>query len=927
MVIAARKVGLLVAVMLILSPLGGQAYGSFGFQGHSLGMAITESPGVSDVRAGSHPFEMTTSFAFNTKINSSGETVSDGDLKDLAVELPAGFIGDPAATPKCTATAFHTQSEVNVGEGSSCPSNTQVGTALVTLGLGAPGVPLTLEFGVYNLVPPPNAPAAFGFNPFGLAITLIPSVRTGQDNGVTVRVANVSQAVSLVSSIVTLWGVPGEASHNGARGKCIGIPACEEPADEGTKPFLRLPTSCSGAPLLATIHADSWQEPGNFVEANTFDSLTPEGPPALLEGCDRLDFSPSLSLIPETTAANTPTAVNVDLKMPQNENPHGLAEADLKDVSVTLPTGLAVNPPAADGLVACSQSQIELNGPNEPTCPDASKIGTVEVTTPLLEAPLQGAVYQAEQNNNPFHSLLAFYIVARGPGVTIKLPGKVTADPITGRLTTSVAEAPQLPFGDFKLSFFGGPRAALTTTACGAYAASASLSPWSGTPAVSPAIQPFTINENCGGGFAPSFAAGTSSNQADSYSPFSVTLSRTDQEQNLGQVSVHMPPGVLGMLSKVSVCGEPQAEQGTCSAASQIGHVIVGAGTGSDPLYVPQAGKPQAPVFLTGPYKGAPYGLLIAVPAQAGPFDLGVVKVRAAIYVDPHTAQLTVVSDPLPRIVQGIPLNVRTVNVMIDRSEFTFNPTNCEPLAVTGTIASTQGASANVSSHFQAANCAVLPFHPTFKVTTQGATSKKGGASLDVKVGSATGQANIRRVAVSLPKQLPSRLTTIQQACPEATFAANPATCPAGSNVGRAKAVTPVLNVPLEGPAYLVSHGGAAFPDLVVVLEGEGLRLDLVGNINISKKGITSSTFAAVPDAPISSFELKLPEGPHSALTTDLPAKAKRSLCGQKLAMPTTMTGQNGAQVTQSTTIVPTGCPKAKKTKASPAGRKKKKKK
>ncbi len=914
------RLGYLLGALSGLLLWAAQAYGSFGFQSRGFGISFVNEDGRSDITAGSHPFEMTTSFAFDTRMNSLGQEVADGDLKNLVVQLAPGLIGNPSATPKCTAKEFHTPNGAHGGEGASCPGDTQIGTAAVTLSLGGP---FTIEAGVYNLAPPPGVPAAFGFNPFGLAVTLLPSVEAGGDYGVTAEADNVSQLQSLLSSTVTLWGVPGDASHNKERGACLGEVECEEASHTGVLPFLRLPTSCPGTPLTTTIRADSWQEPGNFVEASAFNELA-QGTPALLSGCNRLDFSPSMSLAPGTRAANTPTAANVDVKMPQSENPAGLGEADLKSATVALPAGLAVNPPAADGLGACSPAQIELNGPNESTCPDASEIGTVEVTTPLLEAPLQGAVYQAEQTNNPFHSLLAFYIVAHGPGVTIKLPGKVTADPVTGRLTTSVAEAPQLPFGDFKLSFFGGSRAALTTTACGTYAASASLSPWSGTPAVSPAIQPFAINENCGGGFAPSFAAGTSSNQAAAYSPFSVTLSRTDQEQNLGQVSVHMPAGVLGMLSKVSVCGEPQAEQGICPAASQIGHVTVGAGTGSDPLYVPQAGKPQAPVFLTGPYRGAPYGLLIAVPAQAGPFDLGVVKVRAAIYVDPHTAQLTVVSDPLPRIVQGIPLNVRTVNVVVDRSEFTFNPTNCEPLAVTGTIASTQGASANVSTRFQAANCAVLPFHPTFKVTTQGPTSKKGGASLDVKVGSATGQANIRRVAVSLPKQLPSRLTTIQQACPEATFAANPATCPAGSNVGRVKAVTPVLNAPLEGPAYLVSHGGAAFPDLVVVLEGEGLRLDLVGNINISKKGITSSTFAAVPDAPISSFELKLPEGPHSALTTDLPAKAKRSLCGQKLLMPTTMTGQNGAQVTQSTVIAPTGCPKIKKRKASPSGPKKK---
>ncbi len=301
------------------------------------------------------------------------------------------------------------------------------------------------------------------------------------------------------------------------------------------------------------------------------------------------------------------------------------------------------------------------------------------------------------------------------------------------------------------------------------------------------------------------------------------------------------------------------------------------------------------------------------VPAAVGPFNLGTVVVRAAINVDPHTAQITVVSDPLPTILQGVPLLVKKVNVTIDRPGFIFNPTSCDPLTVGGSLTSAQGATAQLSDHFQAANCATLAFKPSFKVSTQANTSKKQGASLDVRVGYPQGaQANIRGVAVSLPKQLPSRLTTIQQACPAVTFNANPAACPAGSNIGTATATTPVIAAPATGPAYLVSHGGAAFPDVVVVLQAEGVTLNLVGSIDI-KHGVTSSTFNSVPDVPISSFELKLPEGPHSGLAAVLPAKAKGNLCGTSLTMPTTLTGQNGAVVKQSTKIAVTGCAKTKK--------------
>jgi hypothetical protein len=355
---------------------------------------------------------------------------------------------------------------------------------------------------------------------------------------------------------------------------------------------------------------------------------------------------------------------------------------------------------------------------------------------------------------------------------------------------------------------------------------------------------------------------------------------------------------------------EPQAALGTCGAESLIGHTTVSAGLGTDPFTVP-----TGQVFITGPYRGAPFGLSIAVPAKAGPFDLGTgpcdcVVVRARVGVDPHTAQITVDTDPLPTILQGVPLQVKHVNVTIDRQGFIFNPTSCERLNATGTLTGGSGGSASASVPFQVTNCGSLPFKPVFTVSTQAATSKKNGASLDVKVTSSQGQANIGKVAVTLPKQLPSRLTTIQQACPEAAFNQNPASCPVGSNIGTATARTPVLTSPVSGPAYLVSHGGAAFPDLVLILQGEGITLQLVGSINI-KKSITSSAFNSVPDAPISSFELKLPEGPHSGLAAVVPAKAKGNLCGQRLVMPTTLTGQNGAQIKQSTKIKVTGCAKA----------------
>ena len=583
----------------------------------------------------------------------------------------------------------------------------------------------------------------------------------------------------------------------------------------------------------------------------------------------------------------------------------------MRKTVVVLPLGVAVSPSAANGLEACTEAEIELHGPKAPACPPSSKVGSVEVVTPLLEHPLQGALYVAQQGEkvngvpvpgtNPFGSLLALYVVAEGSGVLIKLAGEGTLDPATGQITATFDNTPEQPFSELKVHVFGGPRAPLVTpSACGTYTTNSQLTPWSSEVAKEPSSS-FTISSGCGPqGFSPSFTAGSVNSQGGAFSPFTLTLARKDGEQRLASLRVQEPPGLLGVLKSVVQCPEPQASLGTCGPESLIGHMTVGAGPGPDPVWV------GGNVYLTGPYGGAPFGLSIVTHAAAGPFDLGDVVVRARINVDPHTGQITVSSEPFPTILQGIPLDVRTVNVTVDRPGFLFNPTNCAPLSVSGTVSSTSGASAAVSSPFEAANCGLLPFKPRFAVSTQAKTSKLEGALLHVEVASAPGQANIGKVAVSLPKRLPSRLSTLNKACLAAVFEANPASCPAASQVGAATATTPLLAHPLAGPAYLVSHGGAAFPDLVIVLQGEGILIDLVGNTKI-KKGITSSTFNAVPDVPITKFDLTLPRGPHSVLT------ANGSPCASPLKMPTTITGQNGAVVTQTTKITVSGCPKKRK--------------
>jgi hypothetical protein len=610
----------------------------------------------------------------------------------------------------------------------------------------------------------------------------------------------------------------------------------------------------------------------------------------------------------------------------------------LKNTTVTLPEGVAINPGQATGLAACQASEENIDPGTEvgeseamdgpPSCPEASKVGTDEISTPLLRDRLKGNVYVL-QSNPPNLKLL---VAASGDGVNLKLVGNVHLDEATGRLTTTFEKTPDAPLDEFVLSFSGGAQAALVTPpTCGVYASNIDFSPWA-SPFVEDELMQssFAISSGPGGSgcvnplpFSPTLTAGSTTDQAGGFTDFSMLLSRGDGQQRVRKLQFKTPAGLLGMISKVQLCQEPQAAQGTCPEASKIGHTIVGAGPGPYPLFIPEAGQPPAPIYLTGGYEGAPYGLSIVVPIHAGPFTLQTQVVRGRIEVDPHTSQLTITTDPLPTIIDGIPADLRSINAVIDKSGFMFNPTNCNPASFSGSATSTEGVTVPISSPFQVGSCQALQFKPDFKVATTGQTSKKDGASLEAKIvypmtplgaNQASSQANIASVKVDLPKQLPSRLTTLQKACTNAQFEANPAGCPSASLVGHATAVTPVLPVPLTGPAYFVSHGGEAFPSLIVVLQGYGVTVDLVGATFISKAGITSSTFKQVPDVPIYSFDLTLPMGPFSALAANVPVKAKYSLCGQKLVMPTAFTGQNGAVIHQSTPVSVTGCAKAKKT-------------
>ncbi len=942
---------------------------------------VPENAGGSvDTQAGSHPFQLTTTLALNEgpetggiKIHENfgsppeafGTVASPALPRDLRFVLPAGLIGNPSPFEQCTEGEFVTK---------HCPLGSQVGVAVVTI---AKPLQDTEAVPVFNMVPSRGEPARFGFRDTGVDTLLDTSIRAGGDYGVTVEVNNITQTAAYLSSQVTLWGWPADPRHDNSRGYgCVGfeifVRGCSSPEDTGTAPFLSLPTSCGGEPFKVTVEGDSWPapEPGDpsqpvqdwrpLIQEPVSYTLGDEADSAIaLDGCNRLGFEPSIKVTPDSTEASKPSGLNVDVHVNQSEVliPNGLAQSNVKDITVALPEGIAIDPSGGDGLEACSEGLAGITGvkefnpvsdpgsetatfnpeppgllsPGVSFCANASKIGEVTVSSPLLPKGqfVKGFVYLAAQEANPFGSLVAIYIVAEDPisGTVVKQAGEVHVT-ATGQLIATLHNVPQLAFEDAELHFFGGERAPLASPAhCGAYETTGTFTPWSGNEPVNSTSR-FAITSGPDGTpcpgvslpFSPSLHTSVSNIQAGAFTPLSTTMSRESGQQSLQAISLKMPPGLSGLLSDVELCPEPQADEGLCGPNSLIGETTVSVGVGGDPFSV-KGGK----VYVTGPYEGAPFGLSIVNPAKAGPFDLAHTKandpacdcvlVRAKIEVNPLTAALSVTSDDsgpyeIPTSLEGIPLQIQHVNVTINRPGFTFNPTNCNPMKITGSVSSAEGATSALELPFQVTNCAILKFAPKFSVSTSGKTSKADGASLSVKMTYPNApfgtQANIAKVKVDLPKQLPSRLTTLQKACTAAQFEANPAGCPAASIIGHAKAITPLIPVPLEGPAYFVSHGGEAFPSLIMVLQGYGVRIDLVGTTFISKAGITSSTFKTVPDAPVGSFELTLPEGKFSALT------ANGDLCTSKLAMPTEFLAQNGAKINESTPIGVTGCAKVK---------------
>jgi len=943
---------------------------TFGVEFFSL--SATDPEGSPFTQASGHPYELTTRIVLDANLSEGEEAYGEhATLKDVDVQVPPGLIGNPSVTPKCTQDA---------SEARRCKPEDQVGTiALETSGRENGKYGQIEPEPLFNVVPPAGIAAQFGARINDVAnATIDVHLRYGSDYGIDADSLNITSLAGLHAIIVRFWGVPEDPAHTPER----ACPSEDEGGGYGQgcvseapeRPFLSMQSSCSSS-TEASVSLDAFQQPGVFTP------LVGDVMPAVT-GCGKVGFAPSFEARPTSAAADSPTGLDMDLRVPQDESPEGLASADLRNASIVFPPGLVVDPSSADGLAACSEAQVGFTGfaelskagepgvqtpqftPGPAECPAASKLGTVQVDTSLLEHPVPGSLYLARQGENPFGSLLAVYLTLYDPisGVVVKVPGLLQADPQTGQLTATFDQNPQVPFEDLKVSLFEGSRAALTTPAtCGSYTTSTSLVPWSApeAPSASPSSS-FALNEGAGGSGcveseaqasnAPGFEAGMASPVAGSYSPFVLKLSREDGSQRFGALGVTLPPGLIGKVAGVEECPQADIEAAqrrdregegaleladpSCPAGSELGSVHVGVGSGA-PMFV--AGK----AYFAGPYEGAPFSLMIVTPAVAGPFDLGTVVVRAALFIDPLTAQVSVKSDPFPSIVDGIPLDIRTVEVDVSRPGFMLNPTSCEATAVTGQETSTASQTAGLSDRFQAGGCTNLPFRPSLAVSASGKVSHLDGTSVQFKLSYPPGalgkEAWLRAAKFEFPKQLSARFATIQKSCPAATFAANPAGCPTEALIGTATVKTQLLPVALAGPVYFVSNGSAKFPEAVFVLQGDGVTVDLHSETFIDEKtGVTSATLAAIPGVPFEEATVTLPAGPYSEFTgignlckptktvtvkkkvtvrskghTRRVTRTVKETVPAPLVMPTGFIGQNGASISQDTPVTITECPKA----------------
>jgi hypothetical protein len=869
----------------------------------SFGLTAFDSPalgadGQDATTAAAHPYALHTRIDFTGVYreapNSQTVPTSIQDPRDVLVDLPPGLAGSALSTPeRCTLAQLNS----NIGNGvADCPAASVIGHIR-----NEPAASAAVDSPLYNMVPEHGVAAELGYSDILNGSHVLYASLVPTPAGYVLRTTSPEiPQVPMQDIEVSVYGDP--AARDAGR-----------QAEAGDLPTLTSPADCSGEPLLTQIHLDSWQNPGpsnpdgspNLADPAWVSSSSAAEP---VSGCEGLQFHPQIEARPETNQGDKPTGLEVTLKVPQSEDATTTATPPLRKAVVTLPAGMSVNPSSANGLTGCSLADLGMSASGQPNaappnCPDSSKLGEVELETPALPGVLHGQIYVAKQKENPFGTLLAIYIVVNDPttGVVVKLPGEVRADPQTGQLQTVVDNSPQFPFSELRTKFFGGQKAALRTPAvCGTYKVTSQLTPWSAPESGPPATPSasFQISQGCAPSAAqqpnsPSFSAGTLNPLAGAYSPFVLKLSREDGSQELSGLNVTLPPGLVGKLAGLSECsdaalaaaaaksGVAEQHSPSCPPSSEVGTVTVGAGAGLTPYYA------TGHAYLAGPYKGAPLSLAIITPAVAGPYDLGDVVVRTALQVDPFTAQITAVSDPIPHILDGIPLDVRSIALNMNRSQFTLNPTSCEKMAISGSATSVLGQAAPLTNPFQVGGCKKLGFKPKLALSLKGGTKRHDFPALRAvltypKKGS---YANIAKAQVSLPHAEFLEQGHIDTVCTRPQLAARQ--CPAGAIYGHAKAWTPLLDKPLAGPVYLGVGFGHELPDLVAELNGQ-IRVLLHGKVDTDKADGLRNTFTVVPDAPVSKFVLELKGGKKGLLVNSEP------ICGKTSRASANFTAQNG---------------------------------
>ncbi len=919
-----RRPAAIVALLATVTMSWGASAASADFGLKDLGVAFTNEDGSAAVLPGTHPFAFTTTLGVSTEVGGGGE-VPQGEIKTLLVAQPEGLVGMPAATPRCSSAAFNTRVEGRP----QCPDSSAIGVAAVKAEFTAlpPGTDLYLHVPVYNLQPPFGQPAQFGFVALNVPVVVDANVNPDRPHNIVASLRNTPQAILFYGSRLTLWGNPANPAHDPLRGNCVGEPVeltteavslGDCPVDSEEKPFLTLPRSCQG-PLVTTFSANTWANPGVFAGGSASSQE--------MVGCEALEFGPTATARPTAERAESATGMDLTIEVddPELTASGGTARSDVRKVEVVLPEGMTANPSAAEGLGACAPAQYDGATVGNAGCPESSKLGTVSVTTPLLEESLRGEVFLAEPFENEFGSLIALYVVIRSPqyGIVVTLAGKVETT-ATGRLITTFADAPQLPFSRFDVHLRQGPRAPLTTpSGCGEHEVLVRMTPWSGGPAVESTAS-FAIGSGPGGGpcasggvppFNPGFTAGSLNNNAGSYAPFFIRLTRNDGDQEITRFDAVLPAGVLPKLAGVPQCpyaaiaaarskaGRAELSSPSCPAASQIGRVEAGAGVGEALTWV--GGK----VYLAGPYAGAPLSVVAIAPAVAGPFDVGTVVVREAIDVNPASAVGEVdstTSDLIPHILAGIPLRLRDLRVYVDHPEFMRNPTSC---AERQTLASVFGSAANPflpaddlpvprGARYQAASCAGLKFKPSLNLKLSGQMKRSGNPALTAVLAPRPGDANLRGTSVLLPRTQLVDQFHINNPCTRVQYRADE--CPAGSVIGTVKAWTPLLDQPLAGNIYFRSNGGdRELPDLVLDLRGQ-FRIEQVGFVD-SRHGRIRTRFTQIPDAPISRVVLKLFGGERGLLENSA------DLCARKRKARLTLVGQNGRQ-TAGDSAIRTSC-------------------